>query len=361
MRTAGFILFLSIALFIWAALNYYLFLRLSPILPKWFTTFFWILAFSYFIGRILEQFGVPSHILIIIGSIVMGIQVYLFLCFLFMDAGLGIAHLLKKPLGFPPKLEAISALAIALTVVLAGFINSVMPITRHVNIPAPKVGSELRIAFASDLHLGHIVGKGRAERLISMIEKAEPDIVLLGGDIIDEDVRPVKKKDMAAPFLELTSKYGVYAVTGNHEYIGGVEGNVEYLESRGIRFLRDDYIEIDGFIVAGREDASISSFTNKKRRSVKEILPESEKPVILLDHQPQKPAFGQGIFLQLSGHTHHGQMFPFNLITSLIYPRSHGYMENKDTHLYVSCGFGTWGPPLRLASRPELVIFDITN
>jgi predicted MPP superfamily phosphohydrolase len=186
------------------------------------------------------------------------------------------------------------------------------------------------------------------------------DIVLLAGDVVDEDIKPVIKYNLGEILKLIKSKLGVFAITGNHEYIGGVEPAVKYLAEHNLIELRDTSILIDNsFFLIGREDRSGRGFGGRPRRSLLELMKGIDKslPVILMDHQPVKlnEAFEYGIDLQVSGHTHHGQLFPFNFITKKIYELSYGYMKRGNTHYYVSCGVGTWGPPVRTSSRPEIV------
>jgi hypothetical protein len=158
----------------------------------------------------------------------------------------------------------------------------------------------------------------------------------------------------------LKAKYGVYAVTGNHEYIGGVTKAKRYLAEHNVNLLSDTAILIDeSFYVAGREDLTINSFTNLRRKSLSDIVGslDKTKPIILLDHQPFKleKVVENGVDLQLSGHTHHGQLWPFNYITKMVYELSWGYLKKGDTHFYVSSGVGGWGPPIRTVNRPEII------
>lgn len=151
---------------------------------------------------------------------------------------------------------------------------------------------------------------------------------------------------------------------GNHEFINGVESSVRFGESLGIIFLRDEYIMIDSsFYLIGREDSSMLQFTGKQRKSLEEIVENisDSYPKILLDHTPFKleQAVNNNIDLQLSGHTHHGQIWPANLITNLIYEISWGYKKKGNTNFYVSSGAGTWGPPVRIGSRSEIVNLKI--
>jgi predicted MPP superfamily phosphohydrolase len=260
-----------------------------------------------------------------------------------------------------------ATLALVTVVVVAGFINARTPrvqkLTLHVNkvVPGDKT---LTIAMASDIHLGTIIAKRKANRLVATINELNPDLVLFAGDIVDEDLAPVIKNNLGANMGQIRSKFGVYGITGNHEYIGGAEPAVKYLQEHGITMLRDSSIVIDGrFCLVGREDRDRSRFSGKDRKELADLmkLADQSLPVILLDHQPFNldRAVEQGVDLQLSGHTHHGQLWPFNYVTSAIYEISSGYRKISNTHFYVSTGFGTWGPPVRLGNRPEIVFLTL--
>ncbi len=218
--------------------------------------------------------------------------------------------------------------------------------------------------MASDLHLGTILGRSFLNDLVDKINALKPDIILLAGDIIDEDINPVIKNNVGEELVRLKSKYGVFAITGNHEYIGGVKTAVQYLIAHGINVLRDRYEKVAGsFYVVGREDRSIRQFAGKQRKNLNELLAGIDKslPIIMMDHQPfgLNEAFENGIDLQFSGHTHNGQLWPINFIIEKIYDLAWGYEVRGDTHYYVSCGVGGWGPPIRTGSRPEIINFKI--
>jgi len=198
------------------------------------------------------------------------------------------------------------------------------------------------------------------KQIVDRINSLKPDIILLPGDVVDEDIAPVIKQNCGEYLRLLQAKYGVFAVTGNHEYIGGVEPAVKYLEEHGVNVLRDRSMLIDNsFYIAGREDRASRGFAGIVRKPLGTILAgiNNELPVILMDHQPAKlnEAEENGIDLQLSGHTHHGQLWPFNFITKKIYEVSMGYKKKGRTHYYVSCGVGTWGPPIRTGNHPEII------
>jgi predicted MPP superfamily phosphohydrolase len=242
--------------------------------------------------------------------------------------------------------------------ILAGHINALVPKIRKLAITTEKsAGSmtELRIAMASDIHMGTVIGPRRMTRLVNQINALKPDLILFAGDVVDEDLAPVIRHDLGSVLLQLKAPLGVYAITGNHEYIGGVEKAVAYLQKHGITMLRDSAVTINqSFVLAGREDRSKSN-----RKSISDILSSADRtlPVILMDHQPfdLDSVAMEKVDIQFSGHTHHGQMWPLNYITEAIYEVSRGYLKKGNSHFYVSNGFGTWGPPVRIGNRPEIV------
>jgi predicted MPP superfamily phosphohydrolase len=169
---------------------------------------------------------------------------------------------------------------------------------------------------------------------------------------------------MAAVLQQLEAPHGVYAIPGNHEYFSGINAAVDYMEKAGINVLRDSTIRVaEGYFLVGRDDRQGNAFGGK-RQTLDSLMQNVDKslPVIMLDHQPfaLEEAEKNGVDLQLSGHTHHGQLFPFNFITKKVYEVSWGYKRKGNTHYYVSCGVGTWGPPVRVGHRPEIVIINLT-
>ena len=157
---------------------------------------------------------------------------------------------------------------------------------------------------------------------------------------------------------------GLYAITGNHEYIGGVNRTIPYIESKGIRVLKDEIVTLEGGIqLVGRIDRDASRFSGKGPLPLNELMKKADtsKPVILLDHQPFHidESVNSGVDLQLSGHTHNGQMWPLNYITKMIYDVSYGYLKKSNTHIIVSSGYGLWGPRVRSGSRSEVLLINI--
>ncbi len=376
-----FIIFFSIVFSFLTVVNTYIFFRLNTLFPPdyfWLsTTIFIILALGYIIGRQLEKsYGGPiSRFIVYSGSFYLAVMVYLLLGFLITEPVYIINVLFpgtRDTIDFVSfkNRQTISAYvaAAAVLLTLAGYINARMVRIKKLNLSIGKSAGKLkslRIAMASDIHLGSIIGPRRVRGLKEKLNSLKADIILFPGDILDEDLGVVIRNDLGKLLREISAKYGVYAVNGNHEYIGGVNEADKYLTEHGIKLLRDEAVLIDeSFYVVGREDRSSNSFAGKKRKKLDELLTGLNKnlPVIVLDHQPfhLNEAEENQVDLQLSGHTHHGQLFPFNFITKKVYELSYGYLQKGNTHYYVSCGFGTWGPPIKTTARPEILLIELS-
>ncbi|MDD3281508.1 MAG: metallophosphoesterase, partial [Bacteroidales bacterium] len=189
---------------------------------------------------------------------------------------------------------------------------------------------------------------------------------LLCGDLIDGEVAPLLRQQLGKHIQEINTPLGLYAVSGNHEYIGNIETALSYLESIHIKVLQDEVLMLpNGIQLIGCKDIQSKYADPKNPAKPLETLLENidnTKPVIVMKHQPLAldEAADAGVDLHLSGHTHHGQMWPINYITNAIYELSWGYMKKKNTHFYVTSGFGSWGPSVRLGNYPEVVVFTIT-
>ena len=173
------------------------------------------------------------------------------------------------------ELTSFAVIAVVLVIVLGGYINARTPRIKTLALTIPKNGrtmKTLNIAVASDIHLGTIVCKSKLEKIVERINALAPDLVLLPGDVVDEDIGPVIRNNLGETLRKIQAKYGVIAITGNHEYIGGVEPACRYLVEHGITMLRDAWVKIDdGLYVVGREDISIRGFTGKTRKPLRGI------------------------------------------------------------------------------------------
>lgn len=374
-----FIIFFGIFFTVYFSVNFYIFLRgwqaleVYPRFKIWYTVAFWFLAVLYIVSRWLESWvnNGFNDVLVWVGSLWLGMMTYLFFFVLANDIVRSWSTLLNRA----PQLWTADYVSlkfyIGLGIFLAsavivglGFWNALTPRTKTLEISIPKNGGtkkEWRIAVVSDIHIGTIINKTRFGQLVDSINALEPDAVFLVGDTIDEDIRPVIRGDIGDTLRQLQSPFGVFAIMGNHEYIGGADAAVGYLEEHGVQMLRDRSVLInDGFYLVGREYGGAERFGGGERKSLDELLAglDLKRPVIMLDHQPsdlKKMGADGRTDLQFSGHTHNGQMWPFNFITKAIFDISWGYGRFGKTQFYVSSGWGTWGPPVRVGNTPELI------
>jgi len=374
----SFILFFGTFFAAYGLVNLYIFVRGwqaisqgSP-LRTFYVPIFLILSLSFIGGRLLENLYLSwvSDLFVWTGSFWLAAMLYFFLALVVLDLARWVNHWLP----FLPShvsahyaaLKQWTAFGLVGSVgllLLAGHINALSPKIQTLDLSIPRKNAKmdtLNIVIASDIHLGTLVGQRRLDKIVDRINSLNPDIILLPGDIVDEDLGPVIKQNLGESLRNLESRFGVFAITGNHEYIGGVEEATRYLVDHGVTVLRDRVLGVNETItLVGREDRSISRFSEKTRKPLKDLMEKVDAhfPVILMDHQPFHLEEGEnnGVDLQISGHTHHGQLFPLNFITGRVYELSRGYKKKGKTHVYVSSGVGTWGPPVRLGNRPEIV------
>ena len=223
----------------------------------------------------------------------------------------------------------------------------------------------VRIVLASDLHVGYHNRKKELDRWVRLINNENPDLVLIAGDIIDRDLRPVRTWHYDESFRALQAP--VYACLGNHEYISGEEGSERFYADAGITLLRDSVATAEGIRIIGRDDRS-----NRHRKDLQGIMGQMQSSdparqdslfTILLDHQPYhlEEAEQAGIDFQFSGHTHHGQIWPGNWITDAMFEKAFGPYQKGDTRYYVSSGLGLWGGKFRIGTRSEYVVLTLHN
>jgi predicted MPP superfamily phosphohydrolase len=229
----------------------------------------------------------------------------------------------------------------------------------HINKEGGGVHS-LKIVGISDLHLGYGIGKKEFESWLPLINDENPDIVLIAGDLVDSNTHPLFAYNFAESVKKIRAKYGVYAVLGNHEYIGNAVKSTQFLQSAGITLLQDSVALIDDlFYLAGRDDRS-----NPKRQSVEELIAsvDKAKPIVMLDHQPVnlEETVRNHIDLQFSGHTHNGQVWPLSWVIGRLFEHAYGYLKKDDTHIYVTSGLGIWGGKFRIGSQSEYVVIHLT-
>ena len=228
-----------------------------------------------------------------------------------------------------------------------------------------------KIVLLSDLHLGYHNRRSEFKKWVDLINAEHPDLILIGGDIIDSSVRPLLEENVTEEFHCL--KAPVYACLGNHEYYSGEPKAQQFYRDAGIHLLRDSVAKIGNIAIIGRDDRS-----NPHRKSIAEIIGQAERNrsltmvsdkkkrkefTILLDHQPYhlEEAEQNGIDFQFSGHTHHGQVWPISWITDAIYEDAFGPLRKGDTQYYVSSGMGIWGGKFRIGTRSEYVVLTLQH
>lgn len=370
------IIFVMIFFFL---INFYIGLNgwiyINALLSRWtnptIKTIYWIvfllITFAYILSRVLKSklpnsFFKPIHK---IGAYWLAIFYYLIFFVIVADL---IGLILKEFTSF--KTSSITVILgtfviLCVTILIAKGRKSALDTQIvHYDINVEKTNEkykELSIVLVSDLHLSTLVTNKRLEFLVEKINKLAPDLVLIAGDIIDEDITPFVEENMIQTLKKLKPKIGTYAVPGNHDYYGGhLDLLVEHLKDAGIHILLDEKELVDhNFYIVGRKDLA-----SKKRLDLHELLEgiDHTKPIILLDHQPYHLEIPTqlGVDLQVSGHTHRGQFMPNHLITRRLYEVDWGYLQKERSHFVVSSGFGTWGPPIRTGNPSEIVTITVS-
>jgi predicted MPP superfamily phosphohydrolase len=260
--------------------------------------------------------------------------------------------------GFRSSRLWISLVVPALAVAAGAYIND-HPRFHYYTIEVPRKASALReltIAFASDFHLRDMTNPRVLDRFAAKVAAVRPDILLLGGDMVEGDRQDEKLEGFEAVLRGLAPKYGIYGVPGNHDSRGGAR---TFFDKAGIRLLQDTVEKIDdAFYLVGRNEG------RRGRAAIGELLKrcDSDLPIIVLDHRPSDldAVSRAGVDVQLSGHTHNGQLFPVNIITRGQYELAWGYKKKGPTHVFVTSGLQTWGPPIRTAGFSEIMLIKVT-
>ncbi len=318
-----------------------------------------------------------SHALIylwvLVSSIWMGLFLYFFLSALMTDLTLtilGLVRLFEKRVPKPSlTVRRCAAGMIGGGVLLIGIAALMeandLKVTR-LEIPLRGLSPEMEgfsLLQISDVHYGVLNRNQTIRRIVEEANRLQPDVVVITGDLVDESVAHME--ELTGLLSRLQSRFGVLAVTGNHEYYAGINRAVGIMQKAKVQVLRNEMRELPGGIqILGIDDPTGSRRMGEADPDFERLLSrlDPEKPSILLFHQPthfEKTAkFKVG--LQLSGHTHGGQLFPIRFISRIFYPRTPGLHRIGDSFLFVSRGAGTWGPPMRLGAPPEIVHIRLT-
>jgi predicted MPP superfamily phosphohydrolase len=373
---AGFAVFFSVVTSLYGAAHYYLyswFVRVAapPQRQRRILLYLFIyLVASFPISKILgwHNFNALIYLLTFIASVWMGLAFYFFLLALGSDLVINFFKIIRlNPKVFSKRSLFCNRLLVAC---IAGSVSIIggfalqeardLGVTR-LEIPLRGLPSELdgfSIVQISDVHYGMLTRNRELSSLVERVNNLQPDIVVITGDLVDESVSHMEK--MKVPLSRLKSRHGILAITGNHEYYAGVGRAVAIMKGVNIRVLRNAVQVLPGGLqILGIDDPTGYRRMGEAEPDFDRLVSglDHEKPSILLYHQPIlfAKAASLGIGLQLSGHTHGGQLFPIRYLSKMIYPLTPGLHQSGDSYLYVSWGAGTWGPPMRLKAFPELV------
>ena len=372
------ITFIFFLLIIYSSAAFFIYRKNAALLPykslqTVFRLFFLAVVFLYPLILYLDGSGriTLPEVLLFINSFWLAALLYLLLLSALGEAG----FLIRRIIGLPEinasgKLYVFGMIWLFMIILLAGgYSNAELIRTRNINIAVPgkiKSNSGLRITILADLHLNRLSRPDKLLKLTEQINSTSPDIVLIAGDLIDHNLDIVIKRDLLSFLSGINSALGVFACAGNHDYIsGGIDHLSGRLEKYGIRMLRDSVFSLPGISIIGRDEVSAEFFAGRKRKNLDEIMQGIPRGhiIIVMDHQPRSfnEAVDNGIDLLVSGHTHHGQLFPVNLITSLVFLKSYGLKNKNRTWLYVTSGAGTWGPPVRIGNAPEIAVITLNK
>ncbi|HOD98553.1 MAG TPA: metallophosphoesterase [Syntrophales bacterium] len=376
------ILFLLTFFFLYGGLHLYFFLRLRaafslPVgLQITVGPLLLLLLVSPLLVRMAERHGYEAAtcLLAYTGYLWMGFIFLFFVVSVCLDL-YRLAVFLNERIGhqdlshlFPPaRIIFLGPLVIAIILNVYGYYEAMSVRTEHLVIKTAKLPAQVekfRIVQISDLHIGMIVRDGRLKRFLAAVEAAAPDVLVSTGDLVDGQLDNLY--EALARLKNVPVKYGKFAVTGNHEFFAGVTRAVEFTEKAGFTVLRGEGVNVAGIVnIAGVDDPAVTRRGEGKQVREAEFLSSLPPGVftVLLKHQPvADPDAEEKFDLQLSGHTHRGQIFPFNMVTKFVYYYHSGDFYLPDgARLHVSRGTGTWGPPVRLLAPPEITVIDLVR
>jgi len=372
----SFILFITIAIAIYNLLNYYFIVKQKNLIKlKAFPLFiFRLVLFTVILApiasMIFSRYGLLS-LAAITGFIGYSWLAFLFL-FVFIHLSADLILFIMEKTGFVPpaytaKFIAFLTVIICFSILNYGRYEAHFIKTENIAIKTnklPQTINKIKIAQISDVHFSALTGIKTAKKISDIIKKENPDILISTGDFLDKGIK--NPEQITKIFDSLKPKMGKYAITGNHEFITGIDESVKFINDSGFVLLRNKATVVNNMINLVGIDDDLGKYYNSKNTILENnILSEIDKNkfTILLKHRPVIIKENAGLFdLQLSGHTHAGQIFPFSLLVKLVFPYIAGYYQiDENTMLYVSRGSGTWGPPFRFLAPPEITFFELIN
>lgn len=358
MKVVEFIIFIMLILCIYFLMHYYIFIRIAKGFDmsrktRVFFAGFLLLASLTFVYTETISRICPLYPLAFAGSIWLGILSITFTMFLLKD-------LISLLIPHQAKMLTILAITISITLSIFSAWNTARPPRlKQLTIPLAKLPHSLSgftIIHLSDLHLGILNTEEWLKSIVKIVNEIKPDVVVITGDIVEE--KNCLNGDYHNIMKQINSKYGVLAVTGNHDFFVGIDNFLKFCDMANIKVLRNNAVVIaDSFQVVGVDDDATKRFGGEQ--NLEKALRNTDKslPTILLYHRPTKfkEAVEMGIDLQLSGHTHVGQIPPLDLIVWLVYKYHYGLRKLNNAYIYTTSGTGIWGTKMRLFSRSEIV------
>lgn len=292
-----------------------------------------------------------------IGNSWLVIMFYLLMAFLLLDIG-RLVHLVPAAWLKDNAVTSIVLTGLMLTTFIAGNIHYNHKQRQEINLTTDKpLERPLKIVMLSDLHAGYHNRRAEVGRWVDLVNAENADLILIAGDVIDGRVRPLQEEGTLEVFKRLNAP--AFCCLGNHEYITGLSQSLDLLATSGIRVLRDDTVSVGDLTIVGRDDRS-----NRRRKSVAQLMEgvNRDNYIIMLDHQPYhlEDAEQNGVDLQLSGHTHRGQVWPLNWVTRKMYECDYGQWRRGNTDYYVSSGMGLWGGKFRIGTDSEYAVITVT-
>ncbi len=351
-------LFLGAFLIFYLGLHYYVFSRIYSLFKlkrKWsFYLLIFGLASSFIVASIFDHWldGWFFRIIYILAAIWVGIVFVAFWILL-------IQHLSSLCWKSNSKISGYVVVGIVAIIILYGGINTFVFNLKEVTIPLPNLEQELRVVQLSDVHLGTVLQEHYLEKIVEKTNSLDPDVVLITGDLFDGS-RELSDEDLK-PLNELQAP--VYFVTGNHDVYYGLDLMTSQLTKTKVKVLRNQVENLLGIQIIGVDNPPEGQELGSSHTPLSNLSWDVHKPTVLMYHMPSnlEEASARGINLQLSGHTHHGQIFPFTLLSKIFFPMNAGLFQEGNTTLYVSEGTGTWGPPLRIGTRSEITLIKLVN
>ena len=358
MRAGGFIIILALV----AVLAGYVCWRLGRITPPgwklavvglfvlWMASMF--LSFAY-----LERIPIKAAtVLYEVGNTWLMAFLYLLLLFFLADLA-ALCHILPKAFLKDNAASLITITGIVAVILIGGGIHYHHKYREEMTITTAKpLEKPLTIVLASDLHIGYHNRKAELARWVDLINAEKPDLVLIGGDIIDRSLRPVIEGNYGEEFQRIEAP--VWAVLGNHEFFCDLDRTEQFIQDSGIMLLKDSVARFKGVDVIGRYDRM-----HRERMDLADLASSLDGFTLVLDHQPVhlEEAEQAGVDFQFSGHTHHGQVWPVSWMTDLMFEKAWGHHRRGKTQYYITSGLGLWGAKIRVGTRSEYLVLHLTN